>query len=358
MGIDFLSRFEENHYTPRLKSLFDSTMEYISSHVDEIERAFSRAIDAVCDEATKAQEAGMLPEVSYISISFLYTSFYLGKPQFQIDCYPEGWFLAESMCSARFDAAWVTRFVEGFREDLINDSKKDGTIRVVPPEEINVFVLRAVRDLLFYVVNVIKYFPKMHAFPKLFRMAKGESFYMTFGELGDWQRAIYAVLPKVDIFNCDKDTILRFRSFPAIYYHDKEFAELDLTHSVFRDCTFIDCDISACIWNDCLFDNCTFKNISIKESSFLGTVFFQCKLDGISFERDTFHQVLGDSDKEFYKDAMFSYCSLSHSVFTDCDLEKCVFNKCDCKAVEVVDRNMENAPFSAFIQASDAEGGE
>lgn len=358
MGTDFLNRFEREHDAPRFKALFDDTAQYIAAHSSEIESAFWCAIDSFCDEVIKKQEAKLLPDVAYISVSFLFTSFYFGTPKFQIDCYPEGWCVAsESMYSTAFDAAWCTQYIGTFREDLIHDSKKDGTIRVIPAEKVEVYVLKAVRALLLYIVNVVKYFPQAHTSPKLFQMARSESFCLTFGELGDWQRVIDAILPEVDIFNCDKDTSLRFRRFSAVYFQDKEFSGLDLSHGTFRDCTFIDCKISECLWNDCIFDHCTFKRTFVGDSSLLGTTFFRCKMEYATFRNDTFNKALEEDDREVFRAAVMSHCSLMQTTFTDCDLTKCDLHKSDCDTVELIGGSTEGSLFSTFGKPSTLEWG-
>ena len=78
------------------------------------------------------------------------------------------------------DASWLTTYIEAFRQNLISDSQKDGTINLIPPEQVNIFVLRAVRDLLFYSVNIVKYFSDLDRAKNLFAMSRAEEFFDIF----------------------------------------------------------------------------------------------------------------------------------------------------------------------------------
>lgn len=358
MDMDFLNTFQDKHYTPRLKQLFIDTSANISENYPSIQSSFIEAIDNACRDVIELQKDELLPEISYLCISFLFTSIKSGMPQFQIDFYPEGWLpTGKSLYSTRFDASWLTTYIEEFRQNLINDSKKDGTINLIPPEQVNVFVLRAARDILLYSANIVKYFPDLNRAKNLFAMSKSEEFWVSFGELGDWQRIIYAVFPHIDIFNCEKDTILRFRSFPAITYRQKIFSSLDLSHSVFRDCTFIDCNFDKCVWNDCTFDNCTFERVVVTDSNFWGTSFFRCALEDTNFAQDTFHHVLDESVKEMFRAASFIRCSIEKVRFDSCDLAGVQVLACDCDSVEVIglDNNVTSPFAGTLIKEGDTE---
>lgn len=358
MDVDFLDVFQTKHYVPRLKQLFIDTSAWISENYTSIQYSFTDAIDNVCKDVTELQKNSLIPEISYLCISFLFTSLNSETPQFQIDCYSEGCLpTGKSLYSKRFDASWLTRYIEEFRENLINDSKKDGTINLIPPEQINIFVLRAVRDLLFYSVNIVKYFPDINRAKNLYIMSKSEEFWISFGELGDWQRIVFAAFPYIDIFNCEENAILRFRSFPAITYRKKTFSKLDLTHSVFRDCTFIDCDIDGCIWNDCTFDNCTFKRTMITGSTFWGAAFYRCTLEATSFVQDTFHCMLDESVKEMFRAASFIRCNMHQIRFDSCDLAGAQVHACDCDTVEVIglDNNITSPFIGTCIEEGDTE---
>ena len=337
MDMDFLDTFQNEHYTPRLKQLFVDTSAWISENNASIQYSFTDAIDSACKDIAELQKKGLVPEISCLCISFLFTSLHSEMPQFQIDCYPEGWLpTGKSIYATRFDASWLTTYIEAFRQNLISDSQKDGTINLIPPEQVNIFVLRAVRDLLFYSVNIVKYFPDLDRAKNLFAMSRAEDFWISFGELGDWQRIVFAVFPYIDIFNCDEDTVLRFHSFPAITYRQKTFSNLDLTHSVFRDCTFIDCHIDGCIWNDCTFDNCTFKRTEIARSTFWGAAFYRCTLEATSFVQNTFHHILDESVKEMFRAASFIRCNIHQTIFDSCDLTGIQVLACDYDSVKVV----------------------
>ena len=358
MDMDFLDAFQDKHYTPRLKQLFVDTSANISENYTSIQSSFIDAIDNICKDVVELQKSNLIPDISYLCISFLFTSINSETPQFQIDCYPEGWLpTGRSLYSTRFDASWLTTYIEEFRQNLICDSKKEGTINLIPPERINIFVLRAVRDLLFYSTNIVKYFPDLNRAKNLFAMSRSEEFWISFGELGDWQRIIYALFPYIDIFNCEEGTVLRYRSFPAITYRQKTFSNLDFTHSVFRDCTFIDCNIEGCTWNDCTFDNCTFKRTTITGSSFWGTAFYRCALENMNFAQDTFHHILDETVKEMFRSASFIRCNIHQTCFESCDLASTQVLACDCDSVEVIglDSNIASPFAGAHIEEGDTE---
>ena len=88
MDMDFLDTFQNEHYTPRLKQLFIDTSAWISENYASIQCSFTDAIDSACKDIAELQKNGLVPEISCLCISFLFTSLHSEMPQFQIDCYP------------------------------------------------------------------------------------------------------------------------------------------------------------------------------------------------------------------------------------------------------------------------------
>lgn len=332
MEANCIELFSKEYYPPAFLGMFQKTKEYFDSQEEKIWELFGGTLNHFFESLSHLQGQDILPAVSDIKISFLFTGYYFGKPQFQLDAYSEGgYLLGESLLSERFSAEWMTQYIEEMKEELLETSKKESMIRFVRPAQIEVFGLQAVRSLLYYFGGHMKYLiPDCFEAGKLSKVRKSPEFYLSFGEFMDWQRPLLARLPEVDIFNCDPNTPLTFRTFRAIYYEKKSFSQLKLDHACFKDCTFLNCTITDCSMRDVLFENCRFNQVSFEKTSLLGCSFAFCRIEHTKFRKTECRiEEVTEDISEVYKEVEFYHCTLEENCFEETDLSEILFEDCE-----------------------------
>jgi len=348
MAETYIQMFQEEFYP---KIFFEIAKETIRQYVDreeQITKQLESKLNHYMEQLARLQKEGLDVPVSEIDISFLYTSLEEGKAKFRIDSYGEGSrVLEQSMATDYLAADWLTVKLEELEGKLLECVADEGLRRYIRPAEIETLKLRAVRSLLYYFSFRFKYtIREALDLKRLARVKKEDHFAIQIGEYMDWQKTIYAILPEVDVFNCDADTNFQFRSFPAIYYQNKQFKDLIMDQSRFIDCTFTDTSIENCRMNDCIFDHCTFDHVTIIKTQMKGCSFINCAISNTVFEKSVFYSEDPDQGEiEYYEPVEFYKCAFSSDCFKECTMQYCLLANCDVKGVRMENCNTEYSGF-------------
>ncbi len=382
--------FEETFYPRAFLKLADKTIEAFEEQQEEIIKEWKDGIKNYLSELEALQKEKLAPEVSELHFSFLYTSLLSGEPKFRIDTYGEGGRLSsESILTEEISALWLGIYFEEFRQELEEYTVRESIRRFIRPAELEVLKLRAVRSLLYYFSSRFRYIaPDILDFRELAKIKKEDSFVIQMGEYMDWQKTLYALLPEVDIFNCDRNTLLSFRRFSAFYYQDKVFSGLKVDNARFLDCTFKDVVIENCRMNDSMFAGCVFENTVFRNTEMAGCLFLDCTIKNSVWEQVEFlaegrkaemsenyeatsenyeptsenyeltsenyeptsenYESTSESyepTSEYYEPAEFYRCSLEDCRFTGCGLSECSVGDCDMEKVVIKDSRTENSGF-------------
>lgn len=347
MAETYIQMFQEEYYPKVFSEIAGEAILYYVRNEAHIIEQWKSALNQYLDKIIQLQKSGLADPVSEIIFSFLYTSLQDKNAKFQLDSYGErGHVLENSMLTDYVSADWLTVKLEELGNKLTECAANEGLRRYIHPAEIEVLKLRAVRSLLYYFTMRFKYaIQEVVDRRQLARVVKAEVFAIQIGEYMDWQKTIFALLPEVDIFNCDRDTGLQFRSFHAIHYKEKRFENLMLDHSQFLDCHFQDSEIEDCGMNDCVFEHCKFKNVRIQNSKMKGCRFLKCTFNDTTFENVTFDRQEQDEDTEYYDPVIFFWNDFSNCQFIKCQLSNCNVVDCDMQNMEITGGRADNSGF-------------
>jgi fluoroquinolone resistance protein len=149
------------------------------------------------------------------------------------------------------------------------------------------------------------------------------------------------------------------------YFDDQEFGQEDFLrnplkkgtydHCSFSNCDFSGVDFTAFHFIDCSFESCNLSGANLNGTSIRETVFRNCKMMGIHFDRC--HEFLFDPVFEkcnldlssFYRRKMggksFGACSLREVDFTESDLSGAVFDDADLSGAVFDQTMLESADF-------------
>lgn len=345
--------FGETYYPDVFFNLAQKTIEAFE---EQLETIIDQMYSVMKDYLTKLenlQKEKLAPEIAEISISYLYTSGELGEPKFRIDSYGEGGRIySESICTTEISASWLCSYIDEFLQELSDITLKESIRRFIRPAGLEVLKLRAIRSMLYYFASRFRYYiTDIVDLRQLAKVKKADSFVIQMGEYMDWQKTLYAILPEVDIFNCDSDTVLSYRSYSAFYYHDKQFRELVINNARFMDCTFSHVVIEDCVMNDCLFSNCTFENVTFKNTKMIGSLLLDCVINNTVFD-EVIMSTEGENEEqtEYYEPAKFSYCDFTDCQFKNCNLIECNIEECDFVTVTVEGGRLD---YSDFLDQDD-----
>lgn len=345
MGNSCIKMFEETFYPKALLNLAGKTIENFEDQLMDYVQQWNKSMKHYFSGLENLQKEGLAPEVSEINFSFLYTSGQMGEPKFRIDSYGEGGRLvSERIYTEEIPADWLFLYMEEFVQELSDYTLSESIRRFVRPAELEVLKLRAVRSLLYYFTSRFRYIiADILDFREMAKIKKEESFVIQMGEYMDWQKTLYAILPEVDIFNCEPNTLLSFRSFPAYYYQDKVFNGLTINNARFTDCTFTDSAIDNCVMNDCLFTNCIFEHMTVRETKMIGSLFLDCTIKDCVWDGVIFSREMPEDDAEYYEPAEFYRCDIKENQFKECILSDCLTKECDMEHVSVYKGSVKNS---------------
>ena len=356
----YIQRFEREAYPEIFAKAAEETADAFWQEKDKITKAWKGILRRYMEQLAALQEEGKAPPVAEINLSFLYTSLEEDHPKYRIDSYGEGGrVFGNSILTGYLPADWMTAGLAGLTRQLSTRAAEESLRRYIRPAMKDTLRLRATRSLLYYFALRFKYFIQdMLDLKLLARIRKAPDFFIQIGEYMDWQKTIYAVRPAVDIFNCERTVDLRFRSFPAVFYEDKVFRDLDLSYSSFKDSFFTDSSMEACTMTDCMFEGCTFENVKVDKVKMAGCIFADCVFRQTVFTETSFFEDKPDVDNpQYFEPAEFHGCSFDGVTFRGCILTGCPVRNCDAPGLTVdADTKTEYSGFVNLMQKAAGPG--
>lgn len=347
MADTYIEMFEETYYPPAFLKTAVSTIQEFENNQEGITEKIKERLNQYLKDLIAMQEAHLAEPVAEITFSFLYTSLEEQEPVFRIDSYGEGGrIFRETILSEQMKAPWLTAGLAELKKELSESIARNSLGRYIRPAELEKLKLRAVRSLLLYFSSRFRYvMADVLDKKQLARVQKMDSFLIEMGEYQDWQKVLYAQLPEVDIFNCDRNTVLSFRRFSAIYYENKQFKERVINSARFTDCTFTGSVIENCQMNDCVFDGCTFENMFIRDTEMIGCLFIDCDFSHADFEQVTFFADSTKKTEDYYEPAEFYICGMVEVTFRHCDCSYCMLDDCDIEDLVMIYSKTEGSGF-------------
>lgn len=342
-----IEMFEKIYYPPSFSNLAKHMIGRFEDGLEDMEKSMKLQIKDYLMGIAKLQNKKLAGPIAEITFSFLYTALERGQPSFRLDCYGEnGRIYSASFLTGSVATPWIAADLEAFMKELEECAEREGLRRFVRPAEFERLKLRAVRSLLYYFAGRFKYLmPYLIDEKALSKITKEDSFVVGMGEYLDWQRPLLAILPEVDIFNCDSGTSFNFRRFPAYHYEKKGFRDLTITNARFTDCVFGSSEIDGCTMNDCVFDGCEFEETTIASTKMLGCLFLNCRLSGCTFTGVDFYTEDSDVMTEYYEPAEFYGCEITDSSMDCCNLSYCMVHACDLQRLAISRSHMEESGF-------------
>ena len=348
MAESYIEMFEEKYYPPAFLGMALHTIQEFEDRQQEITEKVKKSLDQYMDNLTKLQEFQAAEPASEITLSFLYTSLGQESTKIQIDGYGSGGRIyGNSMLSDRFPVPWLTDYLNEMEEELQKRAAEDSLRRYIRPAELEKLRLRAVRSLLYYFSSRFRYIMADALDRKrLAMLQKEDTFIISMGEYQDWQKPVFALLPEIDIFNCEESAVLDFRRFAAVYYRDKQFCRKSITNARFTDCTFTDCQIDGCRMNDSIFEGCTFENVAFTDAEMIGCLFIDCDFLHVNFKNVVFDTNPMKNMDEYYEPAEFYRCGITEGKMEACQCSRCVVKDCDIQNLTMTDSDVTDSDFS------------
>lgn len=347
MADTYIQMFHEQFYPEIFGETAQKCIQQFTEQKEKIAEDWKNELKRYMTELAQKQKEEKTEAVAEMDISFLYTSLNK-KPVFRVDSYSEeGRAFSESLLTGYVKADWMVFGLGEMENRLLEKAKEEKLQRYIRPAEVETLKLRAVRSLLYYFALRFKYMvPEFLDMKCVAKVKKAPSFMLQIGEYMDWQKTLYAILPEVDIFNCDKKTDLKFRSFPAIFYQEKQFRMLDLTQSKFQDCTFTESGIADTKMNDCTFDACLFENVKVIDTQMKGSLFIRCTFRNVRFKNVSFMEAeTKEEELSYFEPAEFYECEFADCQFEKCMLKGCFTTNCDAFQLELTDCITANSGF-------------
>lgn len=353
---DFIAAFREKSYEPLAGVLLHDTDSYFAARQEEVKKELFECLEKFISAAVQKQKEEGLPPPAYLTLSVLYTSVYFGKPQLLLEFYDESWMLGKAIYAETADAGWLFRFWEEHQKKLADAEAASGAF--VRPSHTKQMEYQSVYILSYLAATRMKYWlaqpEEIEAFAKL---EKQPQFYITCGEYLGWQNTVAAVLPEIDIFNCDEEESLTLRTFYHCKYENKKFEEIDLRGSRFYQCSFNHCSFTQVLLCDTLFDACTMRDVSFFGGQILGATLKNTLLKDVRFYGVT-AGLDKPNPKEWYKAVEFIDCSLHNILLEDCQFQGCVLNACVAERLTIRGGNCQESDFLPWLGENDEEAGE
>lgn len=343
MAESYMEMFEEVYYPPAFQKMALHTVGEFDRRQEGITGDVRSCLCRYMEGIIKLQEEKSAVPVAEVALSFLYTSLGDKDAGFRIDSYGEGGRVyGDEVLTGYMQAPWLAGYLDIMTDELKAAIAKEGLGRYIYPAGLERLKLRAVRSLLYYFSGRFRYIiADALDLRMLARVRKEKTFVIGMGEYRDWQKLIYAILPEVDVFNCDENTALDFRRFAAVHYKDKAFKGLAMENCRFTDCVFEGSEVEECRMNDCVFDGCRFDNITVRDTLMKGALFIRCDFRGSTFEKVSFLPEDGAGMEEYYEPAEFYRCGFAGGRIEGCPGFEALLKECDVEGLEILCRGAE-----------------
>lgn len=351
---DFVAAFQEERYAPLARRLLADTLRDMENGTAAA--SCTVAVAGAVDRAARLQQHG-LPPVAYLAVAVMYTSVYFGEPKLRLDFYSEQWLAAEPVYSEYIDAAWLFAHWQEHEDAMTEAAKRQRAW--VRPAHLESMRWQSFRLLAYGLYTRLKYWLQSPAIEAaLCALRRTDEFYILFGEYQDWQGAVYALLPPIDIFNCSSDDSLRFRVYEKCRYSKKKFTGIDLSLSRFQDCTFEDCSLDEVDVSDVTFAGCRFTRTLFTQARLSGALFLDTRLSEVRFQDVLAEPLRRDAVRnDAYRNLEFASCTLENVQLINCRFPGALLTDSLLTAMKIEGGDYADSEFQELATAQTTEGG-
>lgn len=346
-----IKQWEEDFYPFFLRQAQKELLSRWGKECESFSQMLQEEVDTFFQQLSEEQAKGEgFPKIAQVTTSFLFTSFFFGEPVFQLDAYGVGGRAqTKSLISRKMEAPWLTKALKNLEEGLYQQSRKDGLARYLRPMKLSLYSLRALRALLFFLGNQIKYsFDAVGTLPSYLQLQKETSFLFTFGEYMDWQRPLYGEFLPLVLREARGKKPFSFRYFLEQYY-EEPLGGLFVTHSHFQNCVFTKGTIQNCRFLDCTFEGCQFLDLKIEATKFLGSRFINTRFQNVSISQTFFAATKESAEEEIYRNVWFQGCQFFLVSFFSCALRATRLLDCQVEAVTEKESEGSNSDFWVYF---------
>lgn len=297
--------------------------------------------EAVAGAAAVQQETGAV--CSYLSISLLLSSVYMGTPQLQIDFFDETWFYGRPFYRHHvpadlFFSRWLafTRQAEDewyYRRSALRRTM----IRTLYTGTLQQFVFSLACNLKYWLAD-------LDMDEVLQGLVIKVPFHLTMGEYLGAQKPVYALLPEVDLLTSEDD-VLSLHRFERKIYRECMIGKRQLQLSRFIDCLFEPASFQHLDLRDTVFQNCRFHHVDFSEIKIAGSTWRNCIFEDCKFRLVTAEAAM---DGEFYTPPLLDNCQFKHVQIENCDLQGCILTDCVDYGLEFTDSQLDNSGWLDF----------
>ncbi|WP_110955887.1 pentapeptide repeat-containing protein [Anaerosinus massiliensis] len=352
---DFVSIFQSEDYAVLARQLITDT--HLDLEKDGTAAQFIASLEDAMKEVASLQAEGA-PLVAYMSISVMYTQVYFNEFKLRLDFYSSEWPVTEPFYSTYINVDWLFTYWHA-HEAAMEEAGKNQRAWI---RQTHLASMRwqSVRLLAYTLHAKLKYWLQNFTAAPAFKMLQREAaFYILFGEYQDWQSAVFADLPPIDLFNCSTDDALRFRVYEKCRYSKKKFVGLDLSLSRFRDCTFENCTFDDVDLSDVTFDHCQFSHCQFTQVRLSGALFLGSRCSEVSFQETvTEHLRRNDGRNDTYRSLEFSDCTLENVRLINCQFPGALLTDSQLIKLTIDGGDFTNSDFQEFVTAQITKGGE
>ena len=284
------------------------TKKYLDDNHELKRNVIQQNLTEACIHMADYQNKELSIPIESISMSFLNFSYYFNKPIIRILFFAKGMLWKEPLMYMDFDAEWLVEPLKSYKqklEEYVKENKKK-------TEWLNVEMRRMLRLLLkmtsYYIKYDVREWCENEALRNLFLC---DDVVISFGEYMDWQLVLHRIRQNRDIFQCDDKQMLQYTRFQDMVYKKKMFSDLDLTGTIFLNCTFTNCKMEQVIFHDAIFRNCVFDKVSAKK----------VQIYGASFEKCLFRNCTGSDIKEVQEELENITCFYKEPEWIECEVD-------------------------------------
>lgn len=250
--------------------------------------------------------------VGEISLSFMRTSVWEGKPVLRIDAYDDHHEMGVNIACQYVEIDWFYEPFQQLEETLQQEVEKHSYERFIRTSQIHQDMSRAMKECFSVLIHAMKYelldFDELNGYED---MAKSEVFHLAAGEYMDWQKVLFAEFPEIDLVANQNDQPMLFQKIHKKIFRNQSFVNEDLRYARFIDCEFSKCELKGLQLQDTRFINCLFRQDNFEDCCLYGAKFENCVFTNISMKDcgllfDPFSE--GSVCEEFYRDIQYQGC--------------------------------------------------
>lgn len=279
----YITEFRENELKKATADFWKDTeksvLEKMPDIVEKIKNTFAELFLAIA----RIQED---KPVGRITISLLRVSAGEERQRARIEVYDKDEITGKLLYDTDMDISYLFAEWESYRHKLEMMAEEKGVRRYITDPVIRFLMEEKLTDMASYLYAVLKYILiDADEIPNYELLNTIPGFMITAGEYMDWQNALFAEVPPIDLRQITEETHAVFARFEKENYKDLHIKDCNLSKTKFTDCRFQSCTFENVKLNDALFQNCYFKDVIMKSGTMYGAIMKSCIRMNSDFSR-------------------------------------------------------------------------